>query len=362
MKRSVLLSSLLLLAVTAAGCVEPSSSDAETEDDEVNAASLKVYLKIAESKIVYTSHTESFGVRGTNLDLGCRTRAWYMSSKPSLYDNGWSVAKAGDFSEDHPDADLKEYILATCRDADTQIIGWFGKHREYEFTVPEQLLDDDYKASRLPLILQQSKLDGSGTPQYYTCNGAFSKKLLGETANAKHYDIEVKCKKREAPSKGELGPLDFIKEPGPYAHIASYKTWMLPQVASTKQNFDKARDAMLSKVDVGTYKGAMSTLGKTCKLAVSKSGDNLIVEHTIESSNRTRRLELKPDTLLGFVEGDVFADPIRISGAPVGTFAAAEFKDDKGESVIVRFENNTSIEGQIVRIDGSEAYCRRLVK
>jgi hypothetical protein len=201
MKRSVLLSSLLLLAVTAAGCVEPSSSDAETEDDEVNAASLKVYLKIAESKIVYTSHTESFGVRGTNLDLGCRTRAWYMSSKPSLYDNGWSVAKAGDFSEDHPDADLKEYILATCRDADTQIIGWFGKHREYEFTVPEQLLDDDYKASRLPLILQQSKLDGSGTPQYYTCNGAFSKKLLGETANAKHYDIEVKCKKREAPRR-----------------------------------------------------------------------------------------------------------------------------------------------------------------
>ena len=31
--------------------------------------------------------------------------------------------------------------------------------------------------------------------------------------------------------------------------------------------------------------------------------------------------------------------------------AAAEFKDDKGESVVVRFEKNTNIEGQIVRID-----------
>lgn len=363
MKRSLLLlSASALLLLSAVGCGESSSGDEATEDDEVNAASLKVYLKIAESKVVFSSRTESFGVRGTNVDLGCRTRAWYMSSKPSLYDNGWSVEKAGDFSEDRPDADLREYILATCRNADTQIIGWFGKHREYEFTVPEQLLDEDYKASRMPLILQQSKLDGSGAPQYYTCNGAFEKKLINETENAKHYDIEVKCKKRAAPSKGELGPLDFIGAPGPYAHVASYKTWMLPQVASTKQNFDKARDAMLSKVDVGTYKGAMSTLGKTCKLEVSKAGDTLVVAHTIESSNRTRRLELKADALLGFVEGDVFADPIRISGAPTGTFAAAEFKDDKGESVVVRFEKNTSVEGQIVRIDGSEAYCRRLVK
>lgn len=110
------------------------------------------------------------------------------------------------------------------------------------------------------------------------------------------------------------------------------------------------------------FKGAMSTLGKTCKLAVSKTADGLLVEHTIESSNRTRRLELKADALLGFVEGDVFADPIRISGEATGTFAAAEFKDDNGESVVVRFEKNTNVEGQIVRIDGSEAYCRRLQK
>jgi hypothetical protein len=361
-RTGLLLSCLLVLGVSAVGCGESSSGDEASADDEVNAASLKVYLRIAESKVVFDSHTESFGVRGTGIDLGCRTRAWYMSSKPSLYDDGWSVEKAADFSEDKPDADLHEYVLATCRNADTQIVGWFGKHREYEFTVPEQLLDDDYKASQMPLILQQSKLDGSGAPQYYTCNGSFEKKLISETENAKHYDIEVKCKKRAAASKGELGPLDFMNAPGPYAAVASYKPWALPPVASTKQNFEKARDAMLSQVGEGTYKGAMSTLGKTCKLEVSKAGDTLVVAHTIESSNRTRRLELKADTLLGFVEGDVFEDPIRVSGAPIGKFAAAEFKDDKGESVVVRFEKNTNLEGQIVRIDGSEAYCRRLAK
>jgi hypothetical protein len=363
-RSAILLSGILLLTATAIGCGDSSSGETETGDDEVNAASLKVYLKIAESKVVFSSHTESFGVRGPSLDVGCRTNAWYMSSKPSLYDNGWSVDKAADFSEDRDGTELREYIMATCRNADTQIVGWFGKHREYEFTVPEQLLDEDYKASQMPLILQQTKL-GAGAPSsptYYSCNGNFKKTQVGENANAKLFDIEVTCKKRAAPSKGELGPIDFMNAPGPYAAVASYKPWMLPPVASTKQNFEKARDAMLAKVGEGTYTGAMSTLGKGCKLAVSKTGDALVVEHTIKTSNRTRRLELKADALLGFVEGDVFEDPIRATGDPIGTFAAAEFKDDKGESVVVRFEKNTNREGQIVRIDGAEAYCRRLVK
>src|SRR5689334_2827091 len=111
MTRTALFSALALLSclsVTAIGCGESSSEngDEASGDDEVNAASLEVYLRIAESKIVYDSHTESFGVRGASLDLGCRTRAWYMDSKPSLFDDGWSVEKAGDFSEDKPDAKL----------------------------------------------------------------------------------------------------------------------------------------------------------------------------------------------------------------------------------------------------------------
>lgn len=359
------LSSLLLL--TAVGCGEASTSETpgapDTSDDEVNSgAALKVYVRIAESKIVFSSRVDSFGVKGAALDLPCRTRAWYLSSKPSLYrEGGWSPAKAADFSEDLPDSDLHEYVLATCRDAETNIVGWFAKEREYEFTVPEQLLDEDYKPAQMPLILQQTKL-GSDTSTYFSCSGAFQKKLIKETENAKHYDIEMTCRKRAAPSKGELGPIDFMNAPGPYAAVASYKPWALPPVASNKQNFDKVKSALLAQVPAGNYSGAMSTLGKACGLEIIADGDKLLVNHTIKSSNRTRRLVLEPSKLLGFTEGDVFEDPIRVGGEVTGKFAAAEFKDDKGESVVVRFEKNTNLEGQIVRIDGAEAYCRRLAR
>lgn len=360
------LSSLLLL--TAVGCGEASTSEApagspDTSDEEVNSgAALKVYVRIAESKIVFSSRVDSFGVKGASLDLPCRTRAWYLSSKPSLYrEGGWSPAKAADFSEDLPDSDLHEYVLATCRDAETNIVGWFAKEREYEFTVPEQLLDEDYKPAQMPLILQQTKL-GSDTATYFSCAGAFQKKLIKETENAKHFDIEMTCRKRAAPSKGELGPIDFMNAPGPYAAVASYKPWALPPVASNKQNFEKVKSALLAHVPAGNYSGAMSTLGKACGLEIVADGDKLLVNHTIKSSNRTRRLVLEPSKLLGFTEGDVFEDPIRVGGEVTGKFAAAEFKDDKGESVVVRFEKNTNLEGQIVRIDGAEAYCRRLAR
>lgn len=36
--------------------------------------------------------------------------------------------------------------------------------------------------------------------------------------------------------------------------------------------------------------------------------------------------------------------------------------ETRGESVVVRFEKNDDLEGLVVRIDGSEAHCRRLVK
>lgn len=361
------LSSLLLF--TAAGCGEASSTEAPagspdtSDDNEVNSgAALKVYVRIAESKIVFSSRVDSFGVKGANLDLPCRTRAWYLSSKPTLYrDGGWSPAKADDFSEDVPDADLHEYVLATCRNEETHIVGWFGKTREYEFTVPEQLLDEDYKPAQMPLILQQTKLGADGAT-YFSCAGQFQKKLVKETENAKHYDIEMTCKKRSAPSKGELGPIDFMNAPGPYAAVASYKPWALPPVASNKANFDKAKAALLAHVPAGKYSGAMSTLGKQCGLEVVSDGDKLLVNHTIKSSNRTRRIVLEPKNLLGFTEGDVFEDPIRVGGEVTGKFAAVEIKDDKGESVVVRFEKNTNLEGLIVRIDGAEAYCRRLVK
>lgn len=137
---------------------------------------------------------------------------------------------------------------------------------------------------------------------------------------------------------------------------------MLPPVAPTKASFEKARDAMLAKVGKGTYSGAMSTLQKTCKVEIDAASGALTIAHTIESSNRTRRLELKTEDLLGFASGEVYEDPIRVKGDPNGTFAAAEFKDADGKSVVVRFEKNDGLDALVVRIDGSETYCRRLVK
>lgn len=356
---------LVSAALASVGCSSASDSpadDSSTDDDNevVAGNALKVYVRIAESKIVFDSKVESFGVKGAKaLDLPCTTQAFNLTSKPSLYD-GWSPDKAASFGEEIEGAKFREYITASCRNAETQVFGWFGKEREYEFTVPEQLLDKDYKPKSLPLILQYGAIGAD--PTYFSCDGAFKKTLIGETENAKRYDIEATCKKRPAPTKGELGPIDFIKSPGPYAAVASYKPWMLPPVVANKASFDRVREAVLAKVPAGKYSGAMSTLSKLCDLEVKATGDTITIDHTIKSSNRTRHLELKAEDLLGFVEGDVFADPIRASGTPQGTFAAAELRDGKGESVVVRFEKNTSLDAMVVRIDGAEAYCRRLVK
>jgi hypothetical protein len=135
---------------------------------------------------------------------------------------------------------------------------------------------------------------------------------------------------------------------------------MLPAVQSNAATLEKVRTALLAKVPDGKYAGAMSTLSKLCQLDVKKTSDGLDVDHTIVSSNRTRHLQLRAEDLLGFVEGDVYSDPIRITGEKIGKFAAAEFKDDKGGSFIVRFEQNTNADAKIVRINGSDAYCRRL--
>jgi hypothetical protein len=107
----------------------------------------------------------------------------------------------------------------------------------------------------------------------------------------------------------------------------------------------------------------MSTLKKACKVDIAVKGDTLVIDHTILGAKpRTRHLELKASQLIGAVDGDVFADPIRIADKSVGQFAAAEFQTEDQKSVVVRFEGTTGLDGQIVRINGSEAYCRRLQK
>lgn len=351
---------IVLLAV---GCSASTEGDDAAASDEqaATAATIDFALTIAESKEVFSSHVLSFAVRGAGgMDLPCRDRSFFLTSKPSLY-AGWSPADAASFSEDASGADFREYIFASCRDAGTQALAWFGKEREYELTVSEQLLDKDYQPSKLPLLVQLQKL-GTNASTYYSCASDFEKTLVAESPTAKKFDIALSCKKVNAPSKGQLGPIDFISSPGPYSTIASYREWMLPAVASSPENLAKVRDDLFAKVGEGTYSGAMSTLSKKCEIKIAKTADGLVVDHTIVSSHRTRHLELKASDLLGVTEGDVYADPIRITGTPQGKFVAAEFRDEKGESLTIRFEKNDALDGQIVRINGSEAYCRRLEK
>jgi hypothetical protein len=362
--RSLLVVGGLVAVVAAAGC-SPPSSEATAEGDMAETDSpttLTLSLTIADSKIVFATHVEAFALSAPgSLSLPCRDQAFSLTSGPSLYDDGWSPDAYAKFADDVEGATFRDYVFASCRDASTQAIGWFAKSRDVELSVTDQLLDEDYDATKLPLLIQLASIGSDDPPAYYSCGSSFEKKLIDETEEAARYDVSVTCKKRRAPSKRQLGPLDFIARAGAYAAVASYEGWMLPPVASTEASFSRVEDALLAAVPEGKYTGAMSTLSKLCDLEVKATADGLVVDHTIESSHRTRHLALDADHLLGFVEGDLHGDPIRPKGAATGRFVAAEFRDDDGGSFIVRFERNDGRDAQVVRINGPEAYCRRLV-
>lgn len=342
------------------GCASEASEPAGEDESAIGSgASLTLEMSIAESKVVFDSRLEGFRIKSGADAVPCREQDVSLTSKPSLYAAGWSPEKAADFAEGVSGARYRNYPFASCRDAGTEVLAWFGKERDIELSIGDTLVSEDYSASRLPLLLRHVSL-ASGEATYYACNGNFAKTLTGETENAKRYDIAVTCRRRAAPSKAQLGPIDFVTNPGPYAALASYRPWLLPAVPATAEKFESVRAALLAKVPAGKYTGAMSTLAKGCNLTVEKTEGGLVLEHVIQSSRRKRRIELKAEALLGFVEGDLFADPIRAEGAPVGRFAAAEFSDGKGDSIVVRFEKNDGLDGKIVRVDGVTSYCRRL--
>jgi len=362
--RTLVSLSLSLVAVSAAlvGCSSSSEEVAPVEDEAAAIArgdSLVLEMAIAESKVVFGSRLESFRIKSGAESSPCRERAFHLTSAKSLFEAGWSPERAADFSEKADGARFHDYVLASCRDASSEVLAWFGKERDIELSVGDTLLDEDYRPASLPLLLRHRALPG-GAPAYYACSSAFRKTQTGETENAKRFAIEVTCKKRAAPTAKELGPIEFVSNPGPYAAVASYKPWMLPAVPSTPASFQAVKAALVDKVPAGTYAGAMSTLTKGCNLRVDVDGDKLVIEHVIQSSRRKRRIEVTADKVLGFASGDVYADPIRVEGTPTGTFAAVEVDDGKGGSEVIRFEKNTNAEGRIVRIDGAEAYCRRL--
>jgi len=360
MKTVAAVAALLLLAACAGTSDEASSASEGALAATAAPASLELALTISESKEVYSSHVDAFAIKGAT-SLPCHDEAFYLSSKASLYEGTWSPAAASSFAESEPGAQFHEYVFASCRAGDAQVLGWFGASRQYELTVSDQLVAKDYDAAKLPLLLQYRNV-GSDPTSFYACDSAFSKKQIGETATATRYEIAVTCKARSTPTKAETGPIDFITNPGIYAAVGSYREWMLPPVPSTPESFARVRAKLLGKVPAGKYTGAMSTLSKTCDLGIDASADGkLVVDHTIVSSDRTRHFDLGPADLLGFTEGDLYADPLRPVGPAQGTYAAAQFADGKGGSFVLRFESNTTLDAKIVRVNGPETYCRRLV-
>lgn len=169
------------------------------------------------------------------------------------------------------------------------------------------------------------------------------------------------------PKTEDTGLPDFFSIPGAYAAINAYRGNLLPWSPVNAKSFEATIDTLLAQVEEGRYSGAMATLGKTCDLQIERSTGKLKITHKITSSKRpvTRVIEITPEALVGSVQGATYKDPIRVSEVR-GTMAAVEIKKDvKAENQVsthIMFERRTDLDGLVVRLNGSEMYCRRLTK
>lgn len=325
------------------------------------AADAQITLVIRESKVLFTHRTDAFRFDLLNpaQSLPCRTRYMYISTPQPLW-TGWnpklSRQEAAAVSERG-----QEYHFSSCRTATLEAFAWFpGEPERYEGGNDYRLLRPEYDPRRRPLRVRLRDLQSGGVRDF-VCDGDRTRVQTDETEKSIGYEITQGCRAGAAPDAAERGVPDFVSAPGPFAALISYRGGMLPSVASTPDSLKDAAAKLFARIPEGRYAGVMSTLSKTCAVAVRKDGDVLYVEHTITTGKpRTRRLELKAADLLGFVEGEVYADPIRVENEAAGDFAAAEFRTGKAESLILRFEKKLNKEGQILRINGPEAYCRRL--
>lgn len=335
-----------------------------TAGSEAAEAEADLNIVIQESKVLFISRVQEYDlkVRGSHVgDLGlpCRSRSFFLLGGGSLY-KGWNPAKARE--NDDETGKMHEYIISTCRNRDIEGLLWFEKPRDIEHNVPEQLAYEDFEPSKNNLLVQIRSIKDS-KKSFYRCGQKVKKELLKAGEKSNTYRLTAKCEAAEVTEKLR-GPVDFVNNPGAFAAKASYRGWMLPSVASDSASFEKASKNLLTHVPSGKYSGVMKTLGKTCDIEISVKDGVLSLTHTMTATAKpiTRRLSFKAENLIGAVSGDVYEDPIRIEDKAVGRFAAAEFVNEKNEITILRFEKNTNKEGLIVRIDGSESYCRRLEK
>lgn len=241
-------------------------------------------------------------------------------------------------SIDHPTQTYQAPTLASCRNSASEVLGWFGEKRKFDLAVSEQLIAKDYDPRKLPL---QFRVRTGGETYFHSCDANFSTLPAEKT-----------------------GIPDFFSNPARFSAIAAYNKWLLPWSPVTATSFEKTVDTLTSRVPSGTYSGVMSTLKKTCEVTIKRAAGKLTLVHTMTSTAkpRSRSIEVTPDLLLGAVEGPVYKDPNRVLASDAGTMGAIEFKKDSQDSHHLMFEKRTDLDGLVVRLNGSEMYCRRLVR
>jgi hypothetical protein len=324
-------------------------------------------LTVKDSKIVFDTKVDSFALKNLaeNQSFECRESAISLESTKNVL-KGWDP-QGFDFDQYSKSKDgYASYRFATCRDAKTQYLIWFvdqkpmAKDGSFWGEISYFFIQKGFQLAKHDLVIEKLSLD-KNLKTYFACKKTISRSKLSENEKFTSYKVSTTCDEEDAISS--TGLADFIADPGLFAPILSYRGEILPAVTADQKKYEAVVGNLLKLIPEGTYTGVMSTLAKTCETKISFENGVLDIEQTMTvGQRRTRSLQLTADDLLGFVDGPVFKDPIRIEESQIGIMSAAQFKGKKGVPVTLRFEQNDTKDGLIFRINGSESYCRRLVR
>lgn len=350
----------LLLAFLVTHCGSQNSQIIPTSQIKGSSASALLTVTYSESTPWNKALTFTLqnGIESTVFD--CKLKGFYSNGEKSMYaGDGWDVNDPAYSSG----GEHYTYDIASCRNAEYEALIWDGDERKYTMNVPDLFSSEYYKPAKDPLHIRYQHVSKKD-PTYFKCDQKLDTQRSNEV-NGKA-DVKVVSTCASIPgskiTKSMLGPLSFIENPGPWAHVAAYEVWSLPSVVSNAKNYAMAREKLNKQVAVGQYTGYMTTKANGCSLSVTEKDGVFTVEHK-PANGSVRRVEFTAATITGFIEGNLYKEPTHIDGEPVGTFAAVEFPDPKkpGQAMVLKFEDSPKL-GKAVRINGKEAYCRALQK
>jgi hypothetical protein len=329
-----------------------SSASAET------ATTLELQLKIEKSKESYSSAVTGFSTKfivdGIEKTMICQNLKGYaLDLNQNLY-QGWDVNKT---PQAGPSFELN---MMSCRDSEHEILGWFSRGRQYMSSVSGELLNENYLPVQNPLMMRLRSADNS--MKYFKCDSGIFRTKTGETDRVEKFEISESCTPIADLPANKTGHPDFITNHGAYAAISAYREIRLPWAPRTVSKFNEVVDALLEKIPAGTYNGIMTTNAKTCQVTITRGDNKLTVKHVMTATPRrnTQSLELVPEKLHGFATGNVYQNPIQAHSQVRGTMAAGEFRFAEKGSKFFMFEKRADLDGLVLRVDGSNLYCRRL--